>query len=243
MARLRVTYMDELPDRIASLEELVLKLEKSDDFIEVYQKLFREVHSLKGSGGTYGFPVITTICHQMEDWLKEVGESKTNLSQQIIDTLLQYIDLFRQVPLLYASGDIQLLKLESDLNQLKDHVMDGNYRCLLVEGSVTTRKMVSLVLEDDQAELSYADNGFDALQRLLQEEFDLLITGMATGSLNGKALIAALRLSDSMNSKIPVILLTTSDEDREINSLSADIIIRKGPEMPSYLLDACQKLL
>ena len=39
MARLRVTYMDELPDRIASMEELVLKLEKSDGFTEVYQKV------------------------------------------------------------------------------------------------------------------------------------------------------------------------------------------------------------
>lgn len=243
MARLRVTYIQELPERVTSLEELVLKLEETEVFAEIYQKLFREVHSLKGSGGTYGFPIITTICHQMEDVLKEIGESHKNLSQGHIDTLLQYIDLFRQVPVHLESGDTELSGIESELNKLKSKVLGGSYRCLLVEGSVTTQTMVSLVLNDEQIEISHASNGIDALERLLQEKFDLLITAMATGSLNGKALIAATRLSDSVNAGIPAILLTTSEATSVTDMISANVTINKGPDMPSSLLQACRDLL
>ena len=243
MARLRVTYIDELPERISSLEELVLNLEHSNDFVDNYQKLFRDVHSLKGSGGTFGFPIITTICHQMEDLLKEVGEKTTHLSQNNIDALLKYIDLFHQVPVRYQSGDTSLLEVEASLNKLQDSTFAGRRRCLLVEGSVTTQKMVSLVLENEQADISLADDGVEALQRLLHEDFDLLITGMVTGDLNGMALIAATRLSDSANSNIPAILLTTSETNTDAASLSANIIIRKGPDMPTSLLEAYRHLL
>ena len=40
MAKLKVTYMQEFPDKIAGMEELVLDLENSSRFVESYQKLF-----------------------------------------------------------------------------------------------------------------------------------------------------------------------------------------------------------
>lgn len=243
MAKLRVTYMQELPDRVAGLEEQVLQLEQDEGFADVYQKLFREVHSLKGSGGTYGFTVITTICHQLEDLLKEESEVSQSFSQEIIDGLLQYIDLLRQVPECYQSGDTELAAVKANLSNLQDTVLAGDYRCLVVEGSTTTQKMVSLVLADEQVEISFASDGFEALERLLQEEFDLLITSMATGQLNGKALIAATRLSDSVNANIPTILLTTSETSLDVVSYTADEVISKGPEMPVSLIETFHKLL
>lgn len=243
MAKLRVTFMQELPERVTNLEELVLKLESGENFADVYQKLFRDVHSLKGSGGTYGYPVITTVCHKMEDLLKEESETNLSFSQSIIDGLLQYIDLLQQVPVRYQEGDTDLAGIVTALNNLQDSTLGESYRCLVVEGSATTQKMVSLVLGEEQVEISLANNGFEALERLLQEKFDLLITGIAIGNLNGKALIAATRLSDSVNANIPAILITSSETDSQVTSHTADVVINKGPEMPPALLEAVHKLL
>lgn len=243
MAKLKVTYMQEFPEKVAVMEGLVLALENSDSIAESYQKLFREVHSMKGSGGTFGFSIITTICHQMEDLIKEEGEENLSFSQTVIDGLLQYIDLLQKVPDCYHSGDTKLTAIQTALNSLKQIWIGSSCRALVVEGSATTQTMVSLVLTGEQVEISLADSGYVALERLLQEEFDLLITGMAIGGLNGKALIAAMRLSDSANADIPVILLTSSDAKPDIDLQPANTVINKGPDMPDLLLEAFHKLV
>lgn len=243
MAQLRVTFLQELPERVENLESMILALKGSNDVTLIYEDLLRNVHSLKGSGGTYGYPVITTICHQMEDMLKEVSDNNLSFDRESTDKLLRYIDLLSQIPACNESGDTGLTTIESDLHKLQDSVKTGCHRCLVVEGSVTTVKMVSVILSQSKVEISHATNGYEALERLLQEKFDLLITGMAIGSLNGKALIAATRLSDSINANIPTILLTASDMSADTSLVPADIVINKGPDMPQALLEAYRKLL
>ena len=112
MARLRNAYMLELPERFITMEELVLVLEQGGDINEAYDKLFRDVHSLKGSGGTYGFPLITSICHQIEDDLREKNEADSCFAQDVIDRLLKYIDLLRQFPDCFNAGEAELARLQ-----------------------------------------------------------------------------------------------------------------------------------
>lgn len=57
-------------------------------------------------------------------------------------------------------------------------------------------------------QLTILDDGIEALERLMQERFALLISGRALKRLDGIALVSALRASDSMNRSIPVILLS-----------------------------------
>lgn len=243
MARLRESYIQDLPERFSKLEEQVLVLEQGGDIIEAYDKLFRDVHSLKGSGGTYGFPVITNICHLLEDVLKENSEVDKGFTQEVIDSLLKYVDLLHQFPACYQAGEAELARLQTALNDMQGGLGDGGLRCLIVEGSETTRTMISLVLGEEQVELSLVNTGIEALERLLQEPFDMLITGMAIGTLNGKALIAATRLSDSVNAAIPAILLTSSGADSDASSPAADVVLEKGPATPLELLESFRKLV
>lgn len=235
--------MQELPHRVAGLEELVLKLEHDESLIDVYQQLFREVHSLKGSGGTHGFPVITTICHQIEDLLKDANDTEAGFGRDRTDAILNYVDLLSQASVRYQSGDSNLEEIKASLHSLQHSALDGHCRCLVVEGSATTLEIISLALADEKVEISHASNGLMALERLLQEKFDLLITSVAIGNLNGKALIAAMRLSDSANASTPAILLTSSETTKDVASLSANTVIRKGQDMPASLLVAFGELL
>ena len=60
---LREGFLDELPARINKIEEEVMASKGAD----TYDELFRMVHSLKGSAGSYGFHAITKVTHVMED--------------------------------------------------------------------------------------------------------------------------------------------------------------------------------
>jgi chemotaxis protein histidine kinase CheA len=61
MAELLAEFLDELPRRCNDLEQAVLSLENQSP--GAFDELFRQVHSLKGTGGGVGIPIITTICH------------------------------------------------------------------------------------------------------------------------------------------------------------------------------------
>jgi len=62
---MRADFLAELPERCDSFDESILALEKSPDDREAFNELYRGVHSLKGSGGTHGLSIITTLCHQL----------------------------------------------------------------------------------------------------------------------------------------------------------------------------------
>jgi len=243
MEDLRSSYLQDLPDSVENLEQLVLELEQSDDFSRLYEQLFRTVHSLKGSGGTYGYPVISTICHQMEDLLNAAGGTPISLSKQVIDRLLQYIDLLRTVRECHISGDTKLHRVETELYALQQKVLKGRFRCLIVESSTTTRELYKVVLGEENIDITFADSGLEALERLLREKFDLLITGMTIGQLNGRALIAAIKLSDGMNANIPMILLTTPDDDKLALACEPDHVITKDSEMLVTLCAVLQEQL
>jgi chemotaxis protein histidine kinase CheA len=71
LASMREAFLDELPERCGHFDALILSLETSPDDREAFNELYRGVHSLKGSGGTHGLSIITTICHQLENLLSE----------------------------------------------------------------------------------------------------------------------------------------------------------------------------
>jgi chemotaxis protein histidine kinase CheA len=54
LLQLKQNYIAELPDRFHRLEELLFQIERDGYTPEIYNDLFRQVHSLTGSGGTHG---------------------------------------------------------------------------------------------------------------------------------------------------------------------------------------------
>ena len=57
LAALRSNYLRDLPSHIDELEEILLELERDGFDLETCRDLYRQVHSLKGSGGTFGLSV------------------------------------------------------------------------------------------------------------------------------------------------------------------------------------------
>lgn len=83
-----------------------------------------------------------------------------------------------------------------------------------------------------------AVNGRDALEKLKQGKFDLLLTDMNMPEMNGAELVKAVRTE--LKSDIPIIIITTMGEikDREIGmSLGANSYLTK-PVNPAELIKA-----
>ncbi len=70
LAQLRIEFLDDARER---LEDIADELEKNEtanrDVEETLLAIRHQCHSLKGMGGSFGFPTITLVAHRLEDYL------------------------------------------------------------------------------------------------------------------------------------------------------------------------------
>jgi two-component system, chemotaxis family, sensor kinase CheA len=82
---------------------------------ELVNKIFREVHSLKGLAGMLGFAEISELSHSLEDMLDRLRMGKIEISKELIDLLYDSVDSLNR--LVIAINDPSLGGLV-DLNNL-----------------------------------------------------------------------------------------------------------------------------
>ena len=96
LQELRVAYAAQLPEKIREIEEGWNTLLQAGWDEEVLQTLHRKVHSLTGSGATFGFSELSLVSSQLEAFLKGLVNQKTPASEeQCANILLQVGDLRR----------------------------------------------------------------------------------------------------------------------------------------------------
>jgi len=236
LADMKSAFLGELPERLGLFEQLLLDSTQSDDPIAVTQALCREVHSVKGAAGTHGIPVITSICHHFEDQLQRS-------SDDYLDHCLRYIDLLRETTETAQNPNPDFTLIESTLHSLRDEFTDCRYHGLVVETSKHIAMIEQNVLQAYPIEVTIVNDGMEALQRLLSEKFDLLITSYEIHSLNGLALISAIRTAETINQNIKSVLITSKQKKVFTRGCKPDKIIYKDANMVDTLTDALEKML
>jgi two-component system chemotaxis sensor kinase CheA len=118
-------------------------------------------------------------------------------------------------------------------------------RILVVDDSLITREMEKSVLLSYGYEVQEAEDGLQALSRLREETFDLVVTDVEMPNLNGFDLTEKIR-ADARTRSLPVIIVTTrtSPEDRRRGvEVGADAYIVKSEFHQEKLVEIIQRLI
>jgi len=86
-------------------------------------------------------------------------------------------------------------------------------RVLLVDDSLSVRKVIGHMLTKAGFDVTTANDGADALVRLADAEFDVLVTDLEMPRLNGYELLEDVRRRPSLRD-LPVVILTTRAGDK-----------------------------
>ncbi|MEW6520258.1 MAG: chemotaxis protein CheA [Thermodesulfobacteriota bacterium] len=82
------TFKEEAYELLAELESSLLELEDRPDDPELIGRVFRTMHTIKGSGAMFGFDDIAAFTHQVETAFDQVRNGKLTVSRQMIDLTL-----------------------------------------------------------------------------------------------------------------------------------------------------------
>ncbi|HAT49910.1 MAG: response regulator [Nitrospirae bacterium] len=87
-------FVQEASEHLETIEPDLLTLEENGDGTdpEIINRLFRGVHSIKGSAGFFGLTNITKLSHTMENLLGKVRERTMSASPGVTDGLLSGLD-------------------------------------------------------------------------------------------------------------------------------------------------------
>lgn len=90
---IKQTYFQECEELLLAMEEGLLALENGDADGEVVNAVFRAVHSIKGSGGAFGFDRLVHFAHGFETVLDHLRSGRLATNPDVISVLLRAGDM------------------------------------------------------------------------------------------------------------------------------------------------------
>jgi two-component system chemotaxis sensor kinase CheA len=135
---LRQTFRDEAYELLAELESALLELEKDPGDSQQIGRVFRAMHTIKGSGGACEFHEIAAFTHEIETIFDKVRSGKVTATKEIINLTLSVRDVIEAMfNAYYKGGSFDPARVEEIL---------ASFRAL-VPGSAPAKKKAALAAE------------------------------------------------------------------------------------------------
>jgi two-component system chemotaxis sensor kinase CheA len=96
------TYLEEAAELLTELETSLLHLEETPNDKELINRVFRAMHTIKGSGAMVGLDSVAAFTHEVETVFDLVRNGKMVVTKELLDLTLKSRDHI--ATLLNASG-------------------------------------------------------------------------------------------------------------------------------------------
>ena len=97
MEQMRGTFRAEALDLLIELDSALLALEETPADSSLVHRVFRAIHTIKGSGGTAGFAHLARFAHKMEEAFDLARDGRLAVTPDLIDCGLKACDVIRLI--------------------------------------------------------------------------------------------------------------------------------------------------
>ncbi|MBU0988085.1 MAG: chemotaxis protein CheA, partial [Proteobacteria bacterium] len=128
----REAYREEAYELLTELETSLLGLEETPDDTDQIGRVFRAMHTIKGSGAMFGFDDIAGFAHEVETVFDRVREGKIIVSKEIVDLALAAKD---QIKAMLDASDTK-----APADTLKSQEIIASIKALLAESDDSVKQ-------------------------------------------------------------------------------------------------------
>ncbi len=93
--RFKQSFREEAREVLVDLEAALLELNENRADTELVGRVFRALHTIKGSGAMFGFEKLATFTHNLETAFDQVRNGKLQINSALIDLTLAALDQIR----------------------------------------------------------------------------------------------------------------------------------------------------
>ena len=112
MEQMQGTFRAEALDLLIELDSALLTLEEAPGDSALVHRVFRAIHTIKGSGATAGFAHLARFTHKVEEAFDLAREERLAVTGELIDCGLQACDVIRLILAENSEGEAVLGEME-----------------------------------------------------------------------------------------------------------------------------------
>ena len=234
MAKLRQEFLDTAEDHLSEIDATLRDMRTGSSGDDSLSDMRRRVHSLKGMGGTFGYPLITVISHRMEDYMAGLDE----LAGPNLEDTQIFVDRMRDVPNTAAIARALPDKTGFDVAE----VGKTDVEVMLVSPKDTASLFVERELRACGYRVVNEPSSFAAFEHVVRTRPDMIIATAVMEGLSGIDLACALAAMPATRA-IPFALLTSFEgSDTALRELPESIpLIHKGAKFGDDLAEALDR--
>jgi len=208
MEQFRIEFLDGGRERLVILRGILDSLAAGGANAAQHAEFRRQLHTLKGQAGSFGYPSVTHIAHKLEDFLESAGK----LSDENLGELERFVD---EIGRIIESGiEPQPEETEALLRSLpsfqQHHAIQVNGMVVMPRG--TWRELVGHELAARKSTLQFADNGLTAFSLALTMPPDLVVASMELSDMSGLEL-ARIFAGVARTAHARFVILTSQEKD------------------------------
>ncbi len=205
--------------------------------VETLVQIRRIAHNLKGTGSSFGFPLVTTIAHRLENYaadLEAIDEARARDMQIYFDYLRDVVSGALDVPEEEFADTVRDLPAKPGLEIPESGPVGGEI--MLVAPTATLTRIIAGEIHAIGHRVIAVKSPFDALEQIVQTGPDAVIVSAVLDWLSGVDLICALKVMPQTRD-IPVALLTSfGDGDHQLDNLPKTVpVIHKRADFSGEL--------
>jgi HPt (histidine-containing phosphotransfer) domain-containing protein len=239
MLELRGEFITACQDMLNDIDGLIDRIRAKDEVDNAFMELRRIVHSLKGQGATFGFPLITHIAHMLEDYIEtllEVTPRTINDIQKFVDRISTVLES-PTTPTKVETEAILAALPNVRSKEFTDQIVK-DMRALVVMPKCIQRKIIGQELVSCGFRLSFASSALTGLESALAFPPHIVFASMEIQGFTGSELAGVFHSIHSL-SDAHFIVLTSYDMDSErLNALPPDVrIIHKDADFAEQLVE------
>ncbi len=118
-------FLEEAKELLAELETALLELEETPEDKDLIGRIFRAMHTIKGSGAMFGYDLVSKFTHEIETIFDLVRNGKMAVSKDLVNLTLQARDQIKFMLETPEMGTDELDKNTRIIDQLKGLVPAG----------------------------------------------------------------------------------------------------------------------
>jgi CheY-like chemotaxis protein/HPt (histidine-containing phosphotransfer) domain-containing protein len=239
LARLSGEFIDEAIDRINRVQVALENLRGGGlSHMEAMVDVSREIHSIKGSAGSFNFPLVTRIAGKFEDFISDTSElpeppirDMQIYAEQIADILDRKVE---------PQGDDAIALIHAlpvAAPEFDPTGVSANPGQALV---VTSARALGRMLARELANCGYhsdvVSDPFEAMRLAVTKKPDIILTSAVLDGLNGVDLMRAM-LGMRQTAGVPKAVVTSFDADHiELRGLPKHVgVVRLGAHVSDDL--------
>ncbi len=133
-------FLQEASELLEVLESSLIELESKPDDEDLVGKIFRALHTIKGSGGMFGFENVAEFVHDIETVYDRIRNNELKVNNVIIDLTLKACDQISQM-IRNEPEESESVSSSELLSAFREFLSDSNKTCHSVPQKLETSKI------------------------------------------------------------------------------------------------------